>query len=142
VASWLAVSWDVPLSGLLTGGNSPPMLNHDLAWFDGEHYDALYQTSAFLLQDSVGHRNRPLNHFGSFVSWMPGYHGGRCSRPFKSHRPQSSTTDKTCPYFAESVFCIIADPFSPQAIDFSWFVFLFRDIYFPKGADIDESKTF
>jgi hypothetical protein len=59
------------------------MLNHNLAWFDGEHCDALYQTSAFLLQDSVGHRNRPLNHFGSFVSWMPGYHGGRCSRPFK-----------------------------------------------------------
>lgn len=51
----------------------------------------LYIDFSLLLQNSVGHRNHPLNHFGSFVLWMSGYYGGRCSRPFKNHRPQSRT---------------------------------------------------
>lgn len=69
----------------------------------------LYIDFSLLLQNSVGHRNHPLNHFGSFVLWMSGYYGGRCSRPFKNHRPQSRTTDRTCPYLAESVFRAISD---------------------------------
>lgn len=69
----------------------------------------LYIDFSLLLQNSVGHRNHPLNHFGSFVLWMSEYYGGRCSRPFKNHRPQSRTTDRTCPYLAESVFRAISD---------------------------------